>query len=108
MDVVENALRYNITYAHYFTQRSSLNAGASAYMRMMDNNYQQPAIAGGAPAEAWSFIGKSTLVEPGLFAEYTYQIEDKFSLVVGLRGDYSMIEGDYCKTCNGRNNFSSR
>ena len=102
VDVVENALRYNITYAHYFTQRSSLNAGASAYMRMMDNNYLQPAIAGGAPAEAWSFIGKSTLVEPGLFAEYTYQIEDKFSLVVGLRGDYSMIEGDYYNDVKGK------
>ncbi|MBQ2958229.1 MAG: TonB-dependent receptor [Alistipes sp.] len=102
VDVVENALRYNITYAHYFTQRSSLNAGASAYMRMMDNNYQQPAIAGGAPTEAWSFIGKSTLVEPGLFAEYTYQIEDKFSLVVGLRGDYSMIEGDYYNDVKGK------
>ena len=102
VDVVENALRYNITYAHYFTQRSSLNAGASAYMRMMDNNYLQPAIAGGAPAEAWSFIGKSTLVEPGLFAEYTYQIEDKFSLVVGLRGDYSMIEGDYYNDIKGK------
>ena len=102
VDVVENALRYNITYAHYFTQRSSLNAGASAYMRMMDNNYQQPAIEGGAPAESWSFIGKSTLVEPGLFAEYTYQIEDKFSLVVGLRGDYSMIEGDYYNDVKGK------
>lgn len=102
VDVVENALRYNITYAHYFTQRSSLNAGASAYMRMMDNDYRQPAVAGGAPAEAWSFMGKSTLVEPGVFAEYTYQIEDKFSLVVGLRGDYSMIEGDYYNDVKGK------
>jgi len=102
VDVVENALRYNITYAHYFTQRSSLNAGASAYMRMMDNDYQQPAVAGGAPAEAWSFMGKSTLIEPGVFAEYTYQIEDKFSLVVGLRGDYSMIEGDYYNDVKGK------
>ena len=102
VDVVENALRYNITYAHYFTQRSSLNAGASAYMRMMDNDYQQPAVEDGAPAEAWSFMGKSTLVEPGVFAEYTYQIEDKFSLVVGLRGDYSMIEGDYYNDAKGK------
>ena len=102
VDVVENALRYNITYAHYFTQCSSLNAGASAYMRMMDNDYRQPPVAGGAPAEAWSFMGKSTLVEPGVFAEYTYQIEDKFSLVVGLRGDYSMIEGDYYNDAKGK------
>lgn len=102
VDVVENALRYNITYAHYFTERSSLNAGASAYLRMMDNNYQQPAIAGGAPTEAWSFLGKSTLFEPGIFAEYTYQIEEKFSLVVGLRGDYSAISGKYYNDVDGK------
>lgn len=96
VDVVENALRYNITYAHYFTQRSSLNVGASAYVRMMDNNYIQKGVtAGGDIEERWPFSGESTLIEPGLFAEYTYQIEEKFSLVVGVRGDYSAIMGDY-------------
>ena len=94
-NVTENAFRYNITYAHYFTQRSSLNAGVSAYARIMNNDYRQPNIEGGAPAEPWSFAGKSTLIEPGVFAEYTYNIEEKFSLVVGLRGDYSMIDGQY-------------
>ena len=96
VDVVENAFRFNATYAHYFTQRSSLNAGVSAYARMMDNNYlQQSVTEAGAIVEKWPFAGKSMLIEPGIFAEYTYNIEEKFSLVVGLRGDYSMVDGDY-------------
>ena len=98
VDVVENSMRFNATYAHYFTQRSSLNVGASAYMRMMNNDYLQQRVVDGAPAKSWDFLGKSTLVEPGIFAEYTYQIEEKFSLVVGLRGDYSTILGDYYYT----------
>ena len=95
VDVIENAFRFNATYAHYFTQRSSLNVGASAYLRMMNNNYLQQHVVDAKPAKAWDFMGKSLLAEPGLFAEYTYNIEEKFSLVVGLRGDYSTIAGDY-------------
>ena len=95
VDVVENTTRFNATYAHYFTQRSSLNAGASFYLRAMDNDYLQQRVDGAKPTESWGFDDESMLIEPGLFAEYTYQIEEKFSLVVGLRGDYSKINGAY-------------
>ncbi len=95
VDVVENTTRFNATYAHYFTERSSLNAGASFYLRAMNNDYLQQRVEGDKPAKSWAFNGNSMLIEPGLFAEYTYQIEEKFSLVVGLRGDYSKISGDY-------------
>ena len=99
VDVVENALRFNATYAHYFTQRSSLNAGASAYVRMMDNDYLQQAVSGSDGSSVvspmWNLRGRSMIAEPGIFAEYTYQIEEKFSLVVGVRGDYSMTNGEY-------------
>ena len=95
VDVVENTTRFNATYAHYFTQRSSLNAGASFYLRAMNNDYLQQHVEGDKPAHSWAFKGNSMLIEPGVFAEYTYQIEEKFSLVVGLRGDYSKINGDY-------------
>ena len=89
VDVVEDAFRFNATYAHYFTQRSSLNAGLSGYVRLMDNNYLQQSVdAEGAITPMWAVKGKSMLAEPGIFAEYTYNIEDKFSLVVGVRGDY--------------------
>ena len=102
VDVIENAFRFNVTYAHYFTQRSSLNVGASAYLRMMNNNYLQQHVVDAKPAKAWDFMGRSLLAEPGLFAEYTYNIEEKFSLVVGLRGDYSTIAGDYYYTPENR------
>ena len=102
VDVIENAFRFNATYAHYFTQRSSLNVGASAYLRMMNNNYLQQHVVDAKPAKVWDFMGKSLLAEPGLFAEYTYNIEEKFSLVVGLRGDYSTIAGDYYYTPENR------
>ena len=95
VDVIENSFRFNATYAHYFTQRSSLNVGASAYVRMMNNDYVQMKVENGIKSEAWPFNGKATLAEPGLFAEYTYNIEEKFSLVVGLRGDYSTLNGKY-------------
>ena len=95
VDVTENSFRFNATYAHYFTQRSSLNVGASAYVRMMNNDYMQMKVENGIKSEAWPFKGESTLTEPGVFAEYTYNIEEKFSLVVGLRGDYSMLNGKY-------------
>ena len=96
VDVLEHTARFNATYAHYFSQRSSLNVGASAYMRRMNNDYIQQRIGGdNLPTRSWDFVGQATLLEPGVFAEYTYQIEDKFSLVVGLRGDYSMVRGEY-------------
>ena len=41
-------------------------------------------------------------MEPGVFAEYTYQIEDKFSLVAGIRGDYAMV-GDNYYIANAKN-----
>jgi hypothetical protein len=34
-------------------------------------------------------------MEPGVFAEYTYQIEEKFSLVAGIRGDYALVGDNY-------------
>ena len=96
VDVLEHTARFNATYAHYFSQHSSLNVGASAYMRRMNNNYLQQRIGDdNLPTRSWDFVGQATLLEPGVFAEYTYQLEDKFSLVVGLRGDYSTVRGEY-------------
>ena len=95
VDVTENTFRFSGTYAHYFTQRSSLNVGASVYARMMNNDYLQQRVDSDNNIErVWNLMGKSSIIEPGVFAEYTYNIEEKFSLVVGLRGDYSIV-GNY-------------
>ncbi|MBO5732730.1 MAG: TonB-dependent receptor [Alistipes sp.] len=104
VDVVEDSFRFNATYAHYFTQRSSLNAGISVNGRLMDNGYiQRNPKRDAATYDNNVWVGKANTLEPGIFAEYTYNIEDKFSLVVGLRGDYSMVGGDYYIT-NSANN----
>ena len=95
VDVMEDTFRFNATYAHYFTQRSSLNAGVSAYARMMDNDYLQQDASSGVAQAMWQTKGRATLAEPGIFAEYTYNNEEKFSWVVGLRGDYSIVNGNY-------------
>ena len=93
VDVNENTFRFNATYAHYFSQRSSLNAGASFYARMMDDNYSH--YGSRDNNHIWTMANNSTLMEPGIFAEYTYQIEEKFSLVAGIRGDYAMVGKNY-------------
>ena len=92
VDVMENTFRFNATYAHYFTQRSSLNAGASFYARMMNDGYNH---FGANDGYEWTLQNNSTLMEPGVFAEYTFQIEEKFSLVAGIRGDYAMVGDNY-------------
>ena len=93
IDVKENTFRFNATYAHYFTQRSSLNAGASFYARMMNDSYSH--YGSRKDSNIWNLTNNSTLMEPGVFAEYTYQIEEKFSLVAGIRGDYAMVGDNY-------------
>ena len=94
VDVKENTFRFSGTYAHYFSERSSLNVGASLYARMAGNDYvQENPLWSNTINTLWA--GDATIIEPGIFAEYTYNIEEKFSLVVGLRGDYSAVCGDY-------------
>ena len=92
VDVMENTFRFNATYAHYFTQRSSLNAGASFYARMMGDTYSH---FGAKDDNVWNLTNNGRLMEPGIFAEYTYQLDEKFSLVAGIRGDYALASDDY-------------
>lgn len=94
IDVRENTFRFNATYAHYFSARSSLNAGASFFARMMNDSYSHYG-ATDKDGYIWSMRNNSNIMEPGIFAEYTYQIEEKFSLVAGIRGDYAMVGNNY-------------
>ncbi len=84
----QNSLALNLMYNHYFTLRSSVNVGVQAhldhYRERLDN--RTPWIA--ATPEALYDFGRDEQ-EAGLYAEYTYSIKEKFSLVAGLRGDYN-------------------
>ncbi|MBE6181826.1 MAG: TonB-dependent receptor [Rikenellaceae bacterium] len=84
----ENTLSANLMYAHYFTYRSSLNIGVqghwSNYRETLGNN--TPWIVND-PTRSYNFDHDES--EIGAYAEYTYAIKDKFSIVAGIRGDYN-------------------
>ncbi len=96
----ENTLSANLMYAHYFTYRSSLNVGlqghTSAVRETLLNN--TPWIAGQGAA---LYKLNRTEHEAGAYAEYTYTIKDKFSLVAGVRGDYNSYYDKFYFTPRG-------
>ncbi len=95
----ENTLSLNLMYAHYFTYRSLLSVGVQgrlAYYREklmnstpwidhVERNYNLDRREG----------------EAGAYAEYTYTIKDKFSLVAGVRGDYNTFYDKFYFTPRG-------
>ncbi len=84
----ENSVAVNLMYNHYFTNRSSLIVGVQGHLQYfrerLDN--RTPWIAD-APQRNYDFDRDEQ--EAGAYAEYTYTIKDKFSLVAGIRGDYN-------------------
>ncbi len=84
----QNSLALNLMYNHYFTYRSSLNVGVQAHMdfyhESLDN--RTPWITG---AEQALYNLDRDENEVGAYAEYTYSIKEKFSVVAGVRGDYN-------------------
>ena len=93
-DARENNAFLNAMYSHYFTYRSSLIVGATATWRDVDQTLDNRSFTADMQTQ---LVGDGNLgnymkhneKEVGLFAEYTYTIKDKFSLVAGLRGDYN-------------------
>ena len=90
----DHAWWINFSYTHYFTARSFLAMGASASItnsdeKILNKMYESPKVEGQLPS-LWQSFTRNRLryVEPGVYAEYTYNIPDKFSLVLGLRGDW--------------------
>ena len=93
-DAYDNAGWLNLMYAHYFSPRSSMIFGASAQLmnsdekvvnrvRMTVPDHDDTYMLKGYPTN-----NKMHYVEPGVYAEYTYNVKEKFSLVLGLRGDF--------------------
>ena len=92
-DAKEDSYWFNLSYAHYFSTRSSMIFGAS----LLANKSREDIINRWAENRSGlsdifrasnQTINKFQQLEPGLYAEYTYNLKDKFSLVVGLRGDW--------------------
>lgn len=90
----DHAWWLNFMYAHYFSARSSMIFGASASITNSNENIlnKVPTLGAGESAVpsfmSYETYNKMRYVEPGLYAEYTYNVPEKFSLVLGLRGDW--------------------
>lgn len=96
----ENALAMNLMYNHYFTYRSSLIVGAQAQLQ-----YYRESLGNNTP---WIETAKSRFYdfdrseqEVGAYAEYTYAVKDKFSIVAGVRGDYNAFYDKFFVTPRG-------
>ena len=76
----------NAMYAHYFTPRSSLISGVSASSRWVNENLLDWTRTGGHENLNLPHRNES---EVGAYAEYTYNIKDKLSVVAGIRYDYA-------------------
>ena len=90
----DHAWWLNFMYAHYFSARSSMIFGASASITNSNENIlnKVPTLGAGESAVpsfmSYETYNKMRYIEPGLYAEYTYNVPEKFSLVLGLRGDW--------------------
>ena len=93
-DAYDHAWWFNLMYAHYFSPRSSMIFGASASLTnsnedVLNSVVSGSLIAGGAPQRHhYKTINTMRYIEPGVYTEYTYNLKEKFSLVLGLRGDW--------------------
>ena len=94
----QNSLALNLMYNHYFTYRSSLNVGVQAHL-----DYYRETLGNDTPwlgsDRAYDFGREEE--EVGAYAEYTYAVRDKFSVVAGLRGDYNAFYDRFFLTPRG-------
>ncbi len=82
----QNSVSLNLMYNHYFTYRSSFNLGVQAHL-----DYFHETLGNDTP---WLDSSRSYNLdrdeqEVGAYAEYTYAVKDRLSIVAGLRGDYN-------------------
>ncbi|MBO7197218.1 MAG: TonB-dependent receptor [Tidjanibacter sp.] len=84
---VEQSVWGNLSYLHYFSGRSSLTAGASFWARNIEEEVTQKRKVSETGLAANMLQSAGEMIEPGIFAEYTYAFKDKFSIVAGVRGD---------------------
>ncbi|MBQ3148828.1 MAG: TonB-dependent receptor [Alistipes sp.] len=91
-DAHDGAWWANLMYAHYFNNRSSMIFGASVSVTNSEEDILNRVVLNkdNGVVDMWSnaTLNKMRYFEPGVYAEYTYALPEKFSLVVGLRGDW--------------------
>lgn len=94
----QNSVSLNLMYNHYFTYRSSFNVGVQAHL-----DYSRESLDNDTP---WLDSSRSYNLdrdeqEVGAYAEYTYAVKDRLSVVAGLRGDYNAFYDRFFLTPRG-------
>ncbi|WP_290535333.1 TonB-dependent receptor [Alistipes sp.] len=94
----QNSVSLNLMYNHYFTYRSSFNLGVQAHL-----DYFHETLGNDTP---WLDSSRSYNLdrdeqEVGAYAEYTYAVKDRLSIVAGLRGDYNAFYDRFFLTPRG-------
>ncbi len=88
----DHAWWLNFMYAHYFSARSSMIFGASASITNSNehilNDVRLPQADDTKSSWRSLTTNRMRYIEPGVYAEYTYNVPEKFSLVLGVRGDW--------------------
>ena len=84
----------NLMYTHYFTYNSLLATGLSASSRwvseqLTDRTWGRDGVWGNSNTDNVLRNFDRNETEVGAYAEYTYNIKEKFSVVAGLRYDYN-------------------
>ncbi len=83
----ENSLSLSLMYNHYLSSKSLLVMGASSYLQNINETLVNDTPWIGSESGLFDLSRQEN--EVGLYSEYTYTPSDRFSLVVGLRGDYN-------------------
>ena len=84
----------NLMYTHYFTYNSSLATGLTASSRwvteqLTDRTWGRNDMWDNTQADNILRLFDRNETEVGAYAEYTYNIKEKFSVVAGVRYDYN-------------------
>ena len=103
----QNMANANLMYSHYFSPRSSLIAGISASTRFVDENLADYTWlrtdadwSEADPTRALLNLNRNE-TEAGAYAEYTYNIKEKLSVVAGVRFDYNFYFRKHLVTPRG-------
>lgn len=82
----------NLLYQNEVNENHKFTVGASTSMDFYRENMQRPVPEGGIYRNRVNNLS-TTLANAGAFAEYTYHFEEKFSAIVGVRGDWYKDHG---------------
>lgn len=97
----ENTASMSVMYNHYFTPSSSLILGVSTRLQSIDEIVENT-----TPTLSNIYDLSRTENEVGAYAEYTYKLEEKLSIIAGIRGDYNSYFDSYYITPRGHLKWS--